>query len=600
MTNKTQLPEVKLPDVQRLAENFSDIAERSQELVQTYLHNKPDNYSVADPQVIGKSFFELTQAMMTDPTRLVQAQMEFWQDYTRIWQNTAQRMMGQEVTEPAVEPERGDRRFKDQAWAENAVFDFIKQSYLLTARSIHKTVSEVEGLEPKTAEKVDFYTRQFVDAMAPTNFVMTNPQVLQATLDSGGENLVKGLSNMLGDLQRGNGKLKVKMTDTDAFELGVNVATTPGKVVYQNELMQLIQYSPTTETVLRRPLLIVPPWINKFYILDLREKNSFIRWAVAQGLTVFVVSWINPDEKLADADFEDYMLRGPLAALDAIEQATGESEINAIGYCIGGTLLSSTLAYMAATNDQRVKSATFFTSLLDFSDVGELSVFIDEEQLQLLEQHMEQKGYMEGSHMANAFNMLRANDLIWSFVVKNYLLGEEPFPFDLLYWNSDSTRMPKRMHSFYLRNMYQNNKLREPGGIELAGEPINLGKIKIPSYFLSTHDDHIAPWKSTYSGARLLGGKVKFVLGGSGHIAGVINPPNPEKPKYGYWLNNELPDSCNDWFAGATHHEDSWWSDWFRWVKRYGGKAVPARVPGDGELKVIEDAPGSYVKLRIA
>jgi polyhydroxyalkanoate synthase len=513
-----------------------------------------------------------------------------------LWQSTAQRMLGQSV-DPVVSPERGDRRFKDEAWAENAIFDFIRQSYLLSARSIHKTVSEIEGLDAKTAEKVDFYTRQFVDAMAPSNFVMTNPQVLKATLESGGENLVKGLNNLLDDLDRGQGQLRIKMTDLDAFELGRNVATTPGKVVFQNDLMQLIQYAPSTGKVLRRPLLIVPPWINKFYILDLQPKNSFIKWAVDQGLTVFVISWVNPDERLADADFEDYMLQGPIAALGAIEQATGVSDINAIGYCIGGTLMGSTLAWMAASGDDRIKSITFFTALLDFSEVGELAVFIDEEQISLLERKMEEKGYLDGSHMATTFNMLRANDLIWSFVVKNYLLGEDPFPFDLLYWNSDSTRMPSRMHSFYLRNMYQHNKLCQAGGIELAGELIDLAKIEIPAYFLSTHDDHIAPWKSTYKGALLLSSKTRFVLGGSGHIAGVINPPSAQK--YGYWTSTKLADSADEWFSGATHNEGSWWSDWFKWVKRHSGTQIDARTPGDGKLKAIEDAPGSYVKLRV-
>jgi polyhydroxyalkanoate synthase len=506
-------------------------------------------------------------------------------------------MLGQSV-DPVVLPERSDRRFKDEAWVENAIFDFIRQSYLLTARSIHKTVSEIEGLDAKTAGKVDFYTRQFVDAMAPSNFVMTNPQVLKATLESGGENLVKGLSNLLDDLDRGKGQLRVKMTDLDAFELGKNVATTPGKVVFQNDLMQLIQYSPSTEQVFRRPLLIVPPWINKFYILDLQPKNSFIKWAVDQGLTVFIISWVNPDEKLAEADFEDYMLGGPIAALDAIEQATGVSDVNAIGYCIGGTLMGSTLAWMAASGDARIKSITFFTALLDFSEVGELSVFIDEEQISMLERKMEEKGYLEGSHMATTFNMLRANDLIWSFVVKNYLLGEDPFPFDLLYWNSDSTRMPKRMHSFYLRNMYQENRLSEPGGIKLNGTSINLTRIRIPAYFLSTAEDHIAPWQSTYSGTKLLQGANRFVLAGSGHIAGVINPPNPDKPKYGYWTNDDLAGDADNWYAAADHHEGSWWPDWQRWVSSLDATIVAARDPSAGGLTVIEDAPGSYVKKR--
>jgi len=553
-------------------------------------------FSVPDPRVVAKPFLEMTQKMMADPGKLIQAQMAFWQEYMRLWQTASRRMLGEQV-EPLFTPSPDDKRFKDEEWAENAVFDFIKQSYLLAARHIQNLIKDVKGLDEKTARKVDFYTRQFVDAMAPTNFVMTNPKVLKATLESGGENLIKGLAHLLEDLERGKGQLRVKMTNLEVFKLGENVATTPGKVIYENELMQLLQYEPTTEQVFKRPLLIVPPWINKFYILDLRPKNSFIKWALDQGLTVFVISWVNPDERLADKDFEHYVLEGILAALDAIEQATGEREVNAVGYCIGGTLLASTLAYMAARKDGRIKSGTFFTSMTDFAAPGELEVFIDEDQLDLIDQHMDEKGFLEGRHMARVFNMLRANDLIWSFMIKNYLLGEEPFPFDLLYWNSDSTRMPKKMHNFYLRNMYQYNKLREPGGITLLGEPIDLGKVKIPVYFLSTKEDHIAPWKSTYAGTQLLQGPAKFVLGGSGHIAGVINPPSSRK--YGYWTNSNLPANPEKWFEGADYHEGSWWTDWFEWVKHHAGDQVPARVPDDGKLKPIEEAPGSYVKVRI-
>ncbi|HKT54057.1 MAG TPA: alpha/beta fold hydrolase, partial [Caulobacteraceae bacterium] len=381
------------------------------------------------------------------------------------------------------------------------------------------------------------------------------------------------------------------------FRVGEDIAVSPGKVVYQNDLMQLIQYQPTTEKVLKRPLLIVPPWINKFYILDLRPKNSLVRWATAQGHTVFMVSWVNPDERLAEKDFEDYMRDGILAALDAIEAATGESAINAIGYCLGGTLLGSTLAWMAAHGDDRIKSATFFVSLLDFRESGELNVFIDEEQLKMLEERMNRRGYLEGSEMATTFNMLRANDLIWSFVVNNYLLGKDPFPFDLLYWNSDSTRMPARMHSFYLRNMYQENRLARPGGIVLEGTPIDLGKIKIPAYFLSTREDHIAPWRATYRGTHLLAGRNRFVLAASGHIAGVVNPP--EGSKYNHWVSDDLPEEPEAWLAGATEMAGSWWPDWHRWVSSHDKRTVPAREPGASKLKPIEDAPGSYVKLRI-
>ncbi|NQU61943.1 MAG: class I poly(R)-hydroxyalkanoic acid synthase [Rhodospirillales bacterium] len=604
----------KMPDGEELSRSMAEIAETSQKLVSEFLSQQAQNGAGSgpaspDPMNISNAFMEMTSRMMADPAKMMEANMALWQDYAKLWQSTATRMMGGEA-EPVAEPEPGDRRFKDQSWNENNVFDYIKQSYLLTSRWMQSTVGDVEGLDDKDAQKVDFYTRQFVEALSPTNFVMTNPQVLKATAESGGENLLNGLKNLLQDMDEGKGRLKIRMTDEDAFEIGVNVATTPGKVVFQNDLMQLIQFEPTTKKVRQRPLLIMPPWINKYYILDLRKENSFIKWAVDQGNTVFVISWANPDEKLADKTFDDYMLEGPLAAFDAIEQATGEKDINAVGYCIGGTLLACTLAYMAAKKDDRVKSATYFTTMVDFADAGELGVFIDEEQIASLEAKMAEKGYLEGTHMANTFNMMRGNDLIWSFVVNNYLLGKEPFPFDLLYWNSDATRMAAAMHSFYLRKMYLENKLIEPGGITLDGVPLDLGLIKVPSYVISTQEDHIAPWKSTYAATGLYSGPVRFVLSGSGHIAGVVNPPAAKK--YGYWTNAKHPKNPETWLDDAQQHEGSWWPDWDKWIegqddgkkakkgakKAAGNSDVPARKPGDGKLKVLEDAPGSYVKVR--
>ena len=585
----------KMADPAVLGRTMADIAERSQRLVTDWLNRQSHDTPEMDPMNIGHAFMEMTTQLMRDPAKMVQAQIGFWQDYMTLWQNTTRRMWGGE-NEPVIEADPKDRRFKDEAWKESEVFDFIKQSYLLSARYMNDVVTHVDGLDPKTAQKVDFYSRQFVDAMSPSNFLMTNPEVLRKTAESGGENLLRGLNNLLADLERGKGKLSIKMTDTDAFKMGENIASSPGKVVFQNELMQLIQYSPSTETVLKRPLLIGPPWINKFYILDLRPKNSLVRWAVAQGHTVFMISWVNPDERLSEKTFEDYMSEGYLAALDAIEQATGEREINAIGYCLGGTLLASTLAWMAVSGDDRIKSATFLVTMTDFQEAGELGVFIDEEQLRALEEKMEKRGYLEGSEMATTFNMLRANDLIWSFVVSNYLLGNESFPFDLLYWNSDSTRMPAAMHSFYLRRMYQQNLLCKPNGIELADRPIDLGRIKVPAYFLSTREDHIAPWKSTYRGTQLLGGQNRFVLAASGHIAGVVNPP--EGGKYSHWINNALPPDPETWLAGATEIAGSWWPDWQRWVTALDDTHVPARMPGSGKLPALEDAPGSYVAVK--
>jgi polyhydroxyalkanoate synthase len=576
---------------------LADIAERSSRIVRDFLERQARNGhdDSADPLDLGRAFFALTTRMMADPFKLAEAQIGLWQSYLDLWAASARRMMGQD-TPPVAAPDPGDRRFRDPAWEQNQVFDFIKQSYLLTTRWFTSVVRDVDGLDDATARKVNFYTRQFADALAPTNFVMTNPEVLRATIESKGKNLLDGLNNLLADLERGKGRLHIKMTDMEAFKLGENIGVTPGKVVYQNDLMQLIQYTPTTAEVYKRPLLIVPPWINKFYILDLRPDNSFVRWAVDQGHTVFIISWVNPDEKLAAKGFADYMKEGPLAAIDAVAQATGETDVNIIGYCIGGTLLASTLAVMAARKDDRVASATYFASLIDFAEPGELSVFIDEAQLGNLEKKMSKTGYLEGADMATTFNMLRANDLIWSFVVNNYLLGKDPFPFDLLYWNSDSTRMPAAMHSFYLRKMYIENKLIEPGGITLDGTPVDLAKIAVPSYVVSTREDHIAPWKSTYAAVNTYKGPVRFVLSASGHIAGIVNPPKANK--YNYWTNEKAPSDPEEWLKGAEQRPGSWWTDWAKWIEAYGGEKVPARQPGSGKLKAIEDAPGSYVRVK--
>jgi len=589
-------PDSKNTDFNKLAQNFSKIIEQSQRVLQEFLKRQEggDQLPIMDPAIISKSFQELFDKLLKNPDQLIAAQVNFWKNYLDLWQATAQRMQGKE-SKPLIEPPPGDKRFKDEKWAENAVFDFIKQSYLLAADSLQGLVHKVEGLDDKTARKVQFYTRQFVDAMAPTNFVLTNPTVLQTTLDSGGDNLVKGLQNLLADVERGRGQLQIKMTDLKAFKPGENIAVTPGKVIFQNELMQLVQYNPSTPAVHQRPFLFVSPWINKFYIMDMRPKNSMVKWMVDQGFTVFMTSWVNPDERLAHKKFEDYML-SIVEAMDAIEQATGEREINTAGYCLGGTILLTTLAYLAAKKDPRVKSAICFACMTDFSEPGELEVFIDEELITLLEKQMGERGYLDGSQMAGVFSMLRANDLIWYFVVNNYLLGKDPYPFDLLYWNSDSTRMPRDMHSFYVRNMYQKNLLREPGGITLAGVPINLRKIKTPVYFLSAFEDHIAPWTSTYAGTQLVGGPVKFVLSGSGHIAGVINPASSDK--YGFWLNPNTPPDPGGWFKDAVKQDGSWWPDWLAWLQPYAGPHIPARTPGDGTLQPIEDAPGSYVKMR--
>ena len=594
----TALGGLSAEESEKLQEAFKEIATRSQKLLQDFSQRyQGDGQQPTDPLHLTQTFMDFTAKMLADPNRLVQAQVELWQQYMKLWQVTAQRMMGQTV-EPVAEPARGDKRFNDPAWKDEVVFDYLKQSYLLTARWLQGTIKQGEGVVDKTARKVAFYTRQFIDAVSPSNFAMSPPQVVKATVESKGENLLKGLQNLLADLERGKGNLLIRQTDMDAFKVGGNVATTPGKVVYQNDIMQLIQYAPSTDEVYEVPLLIVPPWINKFYILDLKPENSFIKWATEQGYTVFVVSWVNPDERLAKMVFEDYMKLGPLAALDAIEKATGQRKASAIGYCIGGTLMAATLAYMAARGDDRIVACTFFTAQVDFSEPGELGVFIDEDQLASVEEMMSKKGYLEGSEMATTFNMLRANDLIWSFVVNNYLMGKDPFPFDLLYWNADATRMPAAMHSYYLRNMYQKNMLSQPGGLVLDNVPIDLRKISIPVYIQAGKEDHIAPSRSVYKATQIYSGPVRFMLAGSGHIAGVVNPPRNKK--YQHWLNEtgKNPPTLAEWQAGAKEFPGSWWHDWDKWLSALSGPKVPARVPGTAGLPAIEDAPGSYVKVR--
>ena len=599
----TETTAVERPDYDpvALAESLASAADKSAKVLGDFIARQAaaGKSMVTDEFGLTQAFLELAAKMLSNPYRLAETQMNLWWEYSALWQSSMLKLMGQS-TAPVVEPAKSDKRFRHEDWEEHFLFDYVKQSYLIAARWLHNTVANVEGLDEHTRRKVDFFTRQYIDAWAPSNFALTNPEVFRETIASGGQNLVKGLNNLLDDIERGNGQLKISMTDSKAFELGVNIATTPGHVVFQNDLMQLIQYEPATAKVAKRPLLIMPPWINKYYILDLREKNSLIKWCVAQGLTVFVISWVNPDERHAAKDFVDYMLEGPMAALDAIEKATGEKEVNVLGYCLGGTLLAATLGHLAAKKDKRIVSASFMTSLIDFTGAGELEVFIDEEQVSSLERKMSERGYLEGSHMANTFNMLRSNDLIWSFVINNYLMGRDPFPFDLLHWNQDSTRMPAKMHSFYLRNMYMKNKLREPGGVSLAGTPIDLSKIAVPAYFVSAIEDHIAPWKTTYAGTQILGGKSRFVLSGSGHIAGMINPP--EANKYGYWTNEKLPASADEWFKGAKQHQGSWWKDWIDWLQPQLGPQVAARevgkAGGKSRARVIEAAPGSYARQR--
>jgi polyhydroxyalkanoate synthase len=550
-----------------------------------------------DPFNLKQAYSAWMEAVTQNPEKLIETNMAFWQKSMELTQQAMQSFMSGQPAAKLFETPKSDRRFSHEDWENKPAFDVIKQTYLLVSDWTRKVVASAEGLDDHTAERVKFFTERSLDAMSPTNFALTNPAVLEKIRNTKGANLVHGLKNMLEDLEAGNGQLRIRMTDTKAFKLGENVAVTPGKVVFQNKMFQLIQYTPSTEKVLKRPLLIVPPWINKFYILDLQPKNSMLKWLVDQGHTVYVMSWVNPDETYVDTGFEDY-IHAVINAMDAVQYDSGESELNMIGYCIGGTLLSSTLAYLKHQGDTRVKSATFFTTMLDFSEPGELGVFIDEAQISTLETQMQEQGYMDGSTMSGAFNLLRANDLIWSFYVNNYLLGNDPRPFDLLYWNSDSTRMPVKMHSWYLRNLYKDNKLCQPKALSVDGVELDLGTIDVPACFISTIEDHIAPWKSTYAGARLFGGDVRFILGGSGHIAGIVNPPAANK--YNYRVSNELSESADTWLANTQVNAGSWWPEWDSWVRALANnEQVDARQPGAGKLAAIENAPGTYVKCRL-
>jgi len=581
-------------------EAWAQAAEKGQEMMAQWLGQNADAMKQATAKAAPESaaFAEALAKAKTDPAKVMQAQMALWQGYQQLWLNTTRRLLTQEPAEAVAKPAADDRRFRHPDWSENPYFDFLKQSYLLNADWLKKTLLAVEGLDPDTARKIDFYSRQMIDALSPTNFALTNPEVLRETAEKKGENLVRGMENLMADMKRGNGRPSIRQTDMTAFEVGRNVATTPGKVVFQNDLIQLIQYTPTTAQVFARPLLIMPPWINKFYILDLQPENSFVRWALDSGYSVFLISWVNPDARLKDKGFDDYMTEGPLAALDAIEQATAAREVTAIGYCIGGTLLAATLAWMAAKGDHRIKAATFFAAQVDFTDAGELRVFTDEAQVKMLEDQVKRDGYLDGAAMAWTFNMLRANDLIWSFVINNYLMGRDPPAFDLLYWNADSTRMPARMMLEYLRKMYQQNLLAKPGGMDVNGVPIDLHRIEVPVFFQATREDHIAPFRSVYKAMNIFGGPKTFALAGSGHIAGIINPPH--KNKYQHWINESdkaYPDA-DAWLAEATERAGSWWPYWHDWNRRRSGKKVKARVPGSGKLKPIEDAPGSYVRVK--
>jgi polyhydroxyalkanoate synthase len=590
-------PQVGAVDVEQFSKNVARMVEEGGKALAAYLKPREEGTVKTEPADeiadVVKTLGHVAEYWLSDPQRAVEVQATLGKAYLDLWASAVKRMAG-EPAEPVVQPDPRDKRFADPEWSSNQFYDFWKQAYLLTTQWADQLVKNA-GVDDHTRHKAEFYVKQIGNAIAPSNFVLTNPELMRETLSSNAENLVRGMHMLAEDIEAGHGSLKIRQSDASKFAVGKNLALTPGKVIYQNDLMQLIQYAPTTETVLKRPLLIIPPWINKFYILDLNPEKSFIRWCVAQGLTVFVISWVNPDARLAAKSFEDYMREGPLEALDVIKEVTGEDEVNAIGYCVGGTLMAVTLAWMAAKRDTRIATATFFAAQVDFTHAGDLMVFVDEEQLQTLEKNITERGYLEGKKMANAFNMLRSNDLIWPYVISNYLKGKQPYPFDLLYWNSDSTRMPAANHMFYLRNCYLDNKLSK-GQMVIDNQRLDLGNITVPIYNLATREDHIAPAKSAFLGSKFFGGPVKFVLAGSGHIAGVVNPA--DKPKYQYWTGDAPLGGLDKWLEKATEHPGSWWPDWADWIKQQGSETVSARQPGGGKYQPIEDAPGSYVKTK--
>ncbi|MFD2189225.1 class I poly(R)-hydroxyalkanoic acid synthase [Pistricoccus aurantiacus] len=594
-----------LSDIEEWNERLQAIGKEYQELMHQ-LSGRRESSEIARTvnDNVNETLRAGAQALWTDPQALHQAQLRLLQDQFALWrQNVNFNGTGGEESEPVIAPAKGDRRFRDQAWQNEPVYRHVRDQYLLFSRLINDVVAHMDGLSEEQQQNLGFYARQYVNALSPSNFFNTNPEVMRLTLENKGQNLIEGLARLREDLDNSVEGINMAMTDRSAFEVGRNIAVTPGAVVYENELMQLIQYTPSTDKTFKTPLLIIPPWINKYYILDLRQDNSLVKWLVDQGHTVFLTSWCNPGPQQGDITWADYMQLGSIAAMDAIEQATGEKSVNLLSYCVGGTLAATTVAYLTSTRRaNRVRSVTYMTTLQDFSDPGEIGVFAREPFISSLERQMEKDGYLDGRVMAFAFNLLRENDLYWSFYINNYLKGEKPAPFDLLYWNTDSTNLVGATHGWYLRHMYRENLLVEPGGIELDGVKIDLRKISTPSYFLSTKEDHIAKWNSTYGGTQLPKGPVTFVLGGSGHIAGVVNPPH--KNKYGYWTNEALPPSHEEWLEGATYHDGSWWPHWQAWLTDNGyvnvSDQVTARQPGEGKLVIIEPAPGRYVRQTIA
>jgi len=580
----------------------ADLAEAWSKVVANAVHLATRAATRADPQVSqpfdpaapARAFGEFAAHLWSHPGEIIKAQQKAASDWLKLWQSAAARAAGQPA-EPVAAPERGDRRFNDPAWSEEPVFDYLKQAYLLTARRALEMVEQAEGLDEGARTRVEFFTQQYLNAISPANFAFTNPEAIRRAIDTGSISLLSGLANLLADAAEAPGL--VQRRAEREFELGVDVAATPGSVVYRNELMELIQYAPATEQVYRRPLLYVPPLVNKYYLLDLQPKSSLIRWLVGEGHTVFVISWVNPGPELADKGLADYIRQGPSEALDAIEAATGEREIDLFGFCMGGTLAAIFLAWLAAKGEgDRVASATTIGTMFDFSRLGQWATFTEPEQLRAMERHLLHKGFMAAQDLQALFSAVRANDLIWSSVVNHYLLDREAPPSDILHWFADGAHIPRAFLLEWTQDVLRDNKLAE-GDLVLDGVPIDLGAVETPLLAISLKDDHVSAWQATYDSARLVGGPVEFLLGGSGHNAGVINPPSANR--HGYWVNAAMPETAEEWLEGAERREGSWWPHWQARLSD-GGKAakVEARVPGDGRLKPLEPAPGNYVRNR--
>ena len=599
MPNTVLNTPAQLPDPAKAAEAWAELAAAAQDAAASGARAfaRPAAPLPYDPMPIARAFSAFGVSLLNEPARVAEAQRKAWGEWMELWSTSARRALGQDV-QPVIQPVKGDRRFYGPAWSEDPAFDTLKQAYLLAARQAGELIDGAQTLDEGDKAQVEFFTRQIFNAASPANFPLSNPEALKKTLETGGVNLVQGAAHLLEDLSRGDGLVERRAPDT--FELGVNIAATPGAVIFQNELMQLIQYSPSTETVYRRPLLFVPPTVNKYYLFDLTPRSSYLKWLVDQGHTVFVISWVNPDAEHRGKTLSDYVLEGPMAALTAIEQATGERECDLVAYCIGGTLSAMALAYLAATGEgDRVASATLIATLIDFGKLGDWSVFANEPQVAAFRRYLDHHGYVEGHDLAKLFSLVRANDLIWSNVVQHYLMGEEAMPSDLLWWFADASRMPAAMLADYGEHILRGNKLREPGGVTIGGVALDLGRVTTPLTMVSLKEDHVSGWDQTYEGAKLFGGETRFILGGSGHNAGMINPPSAKK--HGFWTNhlNQLPETAEQWFAGATKQEGSWWPEWQSWLdQRASDDRIPAREVGAGGLPALEAAPGSYVRVR--